>query len=70
MNTKRISAIFGATVLVTLFSGCATTAVDANDKSLIEKSKHAADYRRNTGVVVVTPEQFQDMARRTPSGLR
>ncbi len=70
MNTKQISALLGAAIIATLAGGCASVATEAGDKSLIEKSKYATDYRRNSGVVVVSAEQFQDMARRTPSGLR
>jgi hypothetical protein len=70
MVTKRMSVLLGAAIVATLTGGCASVASEAGDKSLIEKSKYAADYRRNTGVVVVSAEQFQDMARRTPSGLR
>jgi hypothetical protein len=70
MNTKPIAALLGAALTATLAGGCASVSTDIAEKSLIEKSKYAADYRRNTGVLVVSAEQFQDMARRTPSGLR
>jgi hypothetical protein len=70
MGAKRMSVFLSTAVIATLAGGCASVANEAVDKSLIEKSKYAADYRRNTGVVVVSAEQFQDMARRTSSGLR